>query len=174
MIRRFKRPTVQLTSLLDLLFVMIFLSLLQTKNPPPPAETKVEQKVQAPTPPAPPKKKPLIYQTSAVFSFYATQRNPRLPSGSYSMNGSFDEKTGILQLGGSSWVNRPEGYDMVPLKGKIDLATNIFTGRIEFQGCLQFNLRKVSTGSSRTPISGKWEGIYSCSQGETGLTLTID
>jgi len=103
--------------------------------------------------------------------FIPTQSNPSLPSGSYHMNGTFDEATGQLQLGGSSWIKRPANYDMVPLKGNIDKATNTFRGRIEFQGCLEFVLRKETADQS---FRGSWSGTYNCTQGETGLTLTIN
>ncbi len=170
MIRRRKRPTVELTSLLDLLFVMIFLSLLQTKTPTPVEAKPVEKKTQAPVVEAS-KPKAQIVAVNAIFNFYPTQSNPSLPSGSYHMNGTFDEATGQLQLGGSSWIKRPANYDMVPLKGNIDKATNTFRGRIEFQGCLEFVLRKETADQS---FRGSWSGTYNCTQGETGLTLTIN
>jgi hypothetical protein len=170
MMRQRRRPTVELTALLDLLFVMIFLSLLQTKTPAPveakPVETETKAPVAEPAQPT-----PKIVSVSAIFNFYPTQSNPSLPSGSYHMNGSFDEATGQLQLGGSGWIKRPQNYDMVPLKGNIDKATNTFRGRIEFQGCLEFVLRKETADQS---FRGSWSGTYNCTQGETGLTLTIN
>jgi hypothetical protein len=183
MMRRYRRPTVQLTSLLDLLFVMIFLSLLQTKNPPAPTEDKpatpvteakppapITEKVAAPTAPAP--EKPAKITVNAIFHFYSTPRNQQVPTGTFAMNGTFNQQNGQLELGGVSWINRPEHYDMIPLKGKIDAAGATFTGRIEFQDCEEFTLKRTSkiSGSS---IAGKWEGKYICSQGETGLTLTL-
>ncbi len=170
MIRRRKRPTVELTSLLDLLFVMIFLSLLQTKAPAPVKSKPVEAKVETPVV-VEEKPIPKIVSVSAIFNFYPTKSNPNLPSGSYHMNGSFDEASGQLQLGGSGWIKRPANYDMVPLKGHIDKATNTFRGRIEFQGCLEFILKKETADQS---FRGSWSGTYNCTQGETGLTLTIN
>ncbi|MCE3014065.1 MAG: hypothetical protein LW878_13475 [Proteobacteria bacterium] len=170
MMRRRRRPTVELTALLDLLFVMIFLSLLQTKTPAPVEAKPVEPETKAPVA-EPAKPTPKIVPVSAIFNFYPTKSNPSLPSGSYHMNGSFDEGTGQLQLGGSGWIKRPENYDMVPLKGNIDKATNTFRGRIEFQGCLEFVLRKETADQS---FRGSWSGTYNCTQGETGLTLTIN
>lgn len=168
--RKRRRPSVELTSLLDLLFVMIFLSLLQTKAPSAP-EPKVEEKKIATPAPVEEKPKPKIIAVSAIFNFYPTPQNPSIPAGSYHMNGSFDEASGELQLGGSSWIKRPQNYDMVPLKGNIDRNTNTFRGRIEFQGCLEFTLRKETADKS---FRGSWSGSYSCTQGETGLTLTIN
>lgn len=171
--KRLKRGTVQLTSLLDLLFVMIFISLLQTKMMPPvieaPPVVAQEPKPTAPKPTAP---KSTKVSVTAIFHFFAPASNPRLPTGTYAMQGSFDAKDGSLALGGVSWINRPPGYDMVPLKGEISSDGTTFTGRIEFQGCEVFTLRRTSQ-ISQSFIAGKWEGSYFCTQGETGLTLTI-
>lgn len=184
--KKSKKTTVQLTSLLDLLFVMIFVSLIQQKNIP--AKVK-EKKIPrgkitkvkiTPTPKVKPKivkKKPTpvvlkTYTVDAIFHFHSTNSNPNIPSGTYNMKGSFDEKTRKLQLGGVSWINRPKNYDMVPLSGQIEKTDSMFIGRIEFPGCKKFTLRKIQK-TQNSPISGTWEGVYDCSQGATGLTLTI-
>lgn len=168
--RRLKRGTVQLTSLLDLLFVMIFISLMQTKIVPPVIEVPpvvVEEKKTEQAKPRPTK-----VPATAIFHFYAPASNPRVPTGTYAMEGTFDAKDGSLRLGGVSWINRPAGYDMVPLSGVISSDGATFTGRIEFQGCEVFTLRRTSQ-LSHSFIAGKWEGSYFCTQGETALTLTI-
>lgn len=172
MYKRRKKPTVELTSLLDLLFVMIFLSLIQQKGvkaPVKPTPAKVTKAT--PTKAVPVKK---VHSVSAVFNFYETPSNPGIPVGAYRMQGRYDEKTGLLSLGGVNWMNRPKGYDMVPLSGKINAAGNLFTGRIEFQGCKQFTLRKTAKVQSSNPLTGEWKGVYDCQQGSTGLTLSID
>ena len=166
--KRPKRQAVSLTSLLDLLFVMIFVSLIQqkaaapTKEEPVPAAKVTEQKA--------PKQK---FQIKATFNFYGTSSNPSLPSGKYIMVGSYKLTDGSLSLGGLAWIERPAKYDMVPLSGKIDPKTGSFRGRVEAIGCKEFTLeRKLKR--DKTPISGEWVGTYSCSQGKTGLTLTIE
>ncbi len=177
--KRPKKATVSLTSLLDLLFVMIFVSLIQQKNITPVEKSKTPKKSPAPvkvvkkTKTVTPVKVPKIYSVSALFYFYGTAQNPNIPTGSYRMQGKYDEKSGQLSLGGMRWVNRPKDYDMVPLSGKISADKKLFTGRIEFYGCKEFTLRRVGQGRDN-PISGTWEGVYDCSQGPTGLTLTID
>lgn len=183
--KKLKKPVVQLTSLLDLLFVMIFVLLLQSKAPPtkgepapkaePVAKVETPKKIEQPKKiePVPPKPvKPTKISMGAIFHFYATAKSPSVPTGIYSMQGSYNTKSGELKLGGTNWVKRPNGYDMVPLSGVIDEKAGTFTGRIEFQGCKEFTLYRTlnNTGS---PVAGKWEGSYTCSQGETGLTLTL-
>lgn len=183
--KRLKKPTVQLTSLLDLLFVMIFVSLIQSKEAPKKPEPKTKAtKTQAskPSPKAQTKTEskevkkkaqPVQYSITASFHFYAPQSNPGLPEGKYAMQGRYNRKTGELKLGGLGWLERPKGYDMVPLGGKIKAGSDIFRGRIEFQECEAFTLQRTQK-SGQTPISGTWKGQYVCSQGETGLTLTIE
>ncbi|MAX65299.1 MAG: hypothetical protein QF441_11290 [Bacteriovoracaceae bacterium] len=186
--KKSKKTTVQLTSLLDLLFVMIFVSLIQQKDIPTESKQKTEPKkapevveeIKTPKPKTQVveqiKEKPKIekrkYSISAIFHFHPTAANPKLPSGTYMMQGSFDEKTRELHLGGVSWIKRPQGYDMVPLSGKIENSETLFKGRIDFPGCKIFNLKRTEV-LDNSPISGKWKGVYDCSQGLTGLTLTI-
>ncbi len=168
--RRKKPTTIQLTSLLDLLFVMVFVSLLQQKTPVPDTKAKPVTKVV---------KKPVVAQKKntsssieATFHFYGTAQNPNLPKGKYLMRGVYDTKTRELKLGGIGWMERPKNYDMVPLSGKIGPSNKTFTGRIEFQSCKEFTLQRTSSKGS-SPISGEWKGSYECGQGATGLTLTI-
>lgn len=126
---------------------------------------KVEEKVS-------PKPKTTKISVNAIFHFSAPASNPRLPTGTYAMEGTYEAKDGTLRLGGISWINRPQGYDMVPLSGEISQDGTTFTGRIEFQGCEVFTLRRTSQ-ISQSFIAGKWEGSYFCTQGETALSLTI-
>lgn len=196
--KRSKKTTVSLTSLLDLLFVMIFVSLIQQKTVQPNSKPKpvAKKEVKAPgkiihipkakakpkkvtkakpktkAKPSPVAKTPKTFGIDAIFHFHSTPGNPNLPSGKYNMYGSFDEKTRKLQLGGVGWIERPKNYDMVPLSGTIDKSNSFFTGRIEFATCKTFNLKRVQV-FEESPISGVWKGVYDCAQGATGLTLTI-
>lgn len=180
LIRKRRKPTVQLTSLLDLLFIMIFISLIQSKQLPymvtmDTDHTKIETpevEIKETETPPPQPTEPVVQPITAIFHFYATSQNPEVPTGTYAMEGTFNNETGELRLGGVSWINRPPGYDMVPLNGEIAPNAVEFTGRIEFHGCEQFTLRRTSQ-ISNSHIAGKWEGSYTCTQGETGLTLTI-
>ncbi len=164
-----KKATVQLTTLLDLLFIMVFISLMQTKDVPI-REVKAESQPVAKTETQVEEPKEMF--VTAIFHFFATASNPSIPTGTYAMQGKFNRDSGLLQLGGVSWINRPTGYDMIPLNGIISESGRSFTGRVDFPGCEQFTLRRTSR-IDNTHVSGKWEGSYRCSQGETGLTLTI-
>lgn len=183
MYRRIKKPVVQLTSLLDLLFVMIFVSLMQTKvvsqekkevKPRPKTSTLKKMKVVKKTqiPPVPVKeKKPQKVFIKGIFSFYSSPSGPRIPEGSFRVEGSFNEETGQLMLSGTSWINRPPHYDMVPLRGRVSRDKRLFKGAIEFPGCKSFILKK--TNADQSSIIGDWVGEYDCSQGLTGLKVSI-
>ena len=173
-----KKTTIQLTSLLDLLFVMIFVSLLQQKAPQV-VKTQQTTPIPVPAPIVAKKIEPIIKPKAnakmaieAQFHFYATASGPRIPQGKYLMQGTYNQETGQLRLGGVGWLERPQHYDMVPLSGKVGPSKQTFTGRIEFQSCKEFTLKRTSTNGS-SDISGTWEGSYECAQGATGLTLTI-
>jgi len=180
--KKLKKPVVQLTSLLDLLFVMIFVLLLQSKAAPTKAEptpkpepkpiAKVEPKPEPKPTPKPKKVVPKIFALEAVFHFYATAASPNVPTGIYAMQGSYNAKNGRLSLAGTKWVKQVPNFGMVPLSGFIDEKTGTFTGRIEFQNCEEFSLYKTQSDTG-SPVAGKWEGTYTCGQGETGLTLTL-
>ena len=178
-VRRYKKPVVQLTSLLDLLFVMIFASMMQSKVPatadPLPVPDKkpiMAEKIEKPEAKPAPVKAAKIPLT-ATFNFYPSVQNPDIPSGTFNMEGVFTEEGGRLQLNGVGWVDRPPQYDMVPLVGRINEDKNLFTGSIEFPGCEEFTLKRTSVKDG-SPLAGAWVGTYKCSQGSTGLTVTID
>jgi hypothetical protein len=111
-------------------------------------------------------------EVSAVFHFYKPHEDSNVPNGSYSMSGGYDPVTRLIEFKALSWIERPEGYEMVPLKGKISADGSEFTGKVEFEGCKEFTLVRTSRNGS-APLSGKWQGSYTCLQGETGLTLTV-
>jgi hypothetical protein len=178
--KKCKKTTVQLTSLLDLLFVMIFVSLIQQKtapvkttpkpSPKPVVVKTVVKKVEKQKLAQLPKLKQ--FSLSAEFTFYATATNPNVPRGSYTMRGEYDEKTRDFKLFGIRWIDRPDGYVMTPIVGNLQTGDTQIKGKIDFPQCQIFTINKTANGDSN-PISGTWEGTYDCGQGITGLTLKI-
>lgn len=55
------------------------------------------------------------------FYFSATPTNPKVPSGSYTVVGGYDKKTGKVTLAGDEWITRPSGYDMVDFYCYLDI-----------------------------------------------------
>ena len=62
-------------------------------------------------------------------------------SGSYSMNGQYDERSGHFQMMPQRWLGRsPPGYQMVAMDGRFDPATRRLTGKISNFACGAFEL----------------------------------
>ena len=167
--KRTKKGAVQLTSLLDLLLVMIFVSLLQQKEVSPEPVKKVKTKVVKVVKQKPIQKK--VYSVSAIFNFYSVQGQKF--AGKYLMEGIYNRESGNINLGSVKWLDKPPfDIGMVPLSGIMSKDQSSFTGRVEFTGCKKFSLKRVTVDKG-SPIAGKWKGTYTCAQGQTGLTLTI-
>lgn len=58
---------------------------------------------------------------TGTFYFSATPTNPRVPSGSYTVMGGYDKKTGKVTFVGDEWINQPSGYSMVDFYAYLDL-----------------------------------------------------
>lgn len=54
----------------------------------------------------------------ATFNFFPSQQNTKAKSGSFSLSGRFSED-GSFNLQPKAWINRPKGYRMVGMSGKI-------------------------------------------------------
>lgn len=179
-----KKATVELTSLLDLLFVMIFVNLIQQKNVTStntevPKEKAPVVKVEPKPTPKPVEKTPQVFLVKAIFHFHDASQAGGGVSGKYEVQGSFDEKSNDLNLAGVKWIQLPQGVssvydvDMVPLAGKVDENLINYKGKVDYKGCSTFNLTRTEK-NNKTPVSGTWTGSYTCLQGQTGLTLTIE
>lgn len=55
------------------------------------------------------------------FYFSATPTNPKVPSGSYTIVGGYDKKTGKVTFAGDEWITRPSGYDLLDFYCYLDL-----------------------------------------------------
>lgn len=77
----------------------------------------------------------------ALFHFYADPRNPRVPTGCFSMTGTYDPGSGRLQLKGKDWLLRPGGYRVVHFDGQVDAEGRRFSGTVSgAPACKQFDL----------------------------------
>lgn len=87
----------------------------------------------------------------ADFSFYAHPENPYVPSGSYTMRGSFNAATNEMLLKGEEWDFQPYGYEMVDLDGtfKKGGSADILEGEVYFGspnvrfGCTSFRVERI-------------------------------
>lgn len=78
-------------------------------------------------------------QLTATFNFYPLPNNPSVPSGSFSMTGTFSPNSVVLNQ--DQWINQPPGYVMVNLVGVPPSAsTPTFAGSVLGPGCTTFSL----------------------------------
>lgn len=106
---------------------------------------------------------------TAIFNFGPIPNNPKVPTGSYQMSGKYDPYTGQLSLKGVEWINKPSGYVMLNLTGRIDNGTYMGS-KWNFKLTHQ---KDITPPLQLSDITGKWVGTYVASQGETALTLAI-
>lgn len=89
----------------------------------------------------------------ALFHFYADPQNPRVPTGCFTMDGSYDPTEGSLRLGGKDWLLRPSGYQVVSFTGTVDSEGRRFEGlvtgaRARLPGCTTFHLARAPSPAS--------------------------
>jgi hypothetical protein len=114
---------------------------------------------------------------SAVFNFGGGFR----PTGAYTLTGSYNPRTGALNLTPEAWINRPSGFRMVGMSGRIDVASGVFSGTITDVRCKQFAVRLAGKDTVAKPrpsapinISGDWSGQYwSPSLDPVAFTMTL-
>jgi hypothetical protein len=74
----------------------------------------------------------------AIFDF---MHAPSGAKGSYIVTGSFDPDTRRVRFEPSSWIEQPDHYLMVPMKGEISTDGSLFAGKIDYPGCGAFHLK---------------------------------
>jgi hypothetical protein len=110
---------------------------------------------------------------SAYFDFYPVTANPGVPVGSFMMTGHYSAKGVWLTPG--KWLVAPSGYVTVALSAPTPGAKGVNTlrGTVTGPSCTSFVLHRPVAAADEAAATGKWKGTYVCSQGLTGLTLTI-
>ena len=84
-------------------------------------------------------------RASALFHFHADPRNPRVPTGCFTMTGTYDPASGRLQLKGKDWLVKPGGYRVVHFDGHVDAEGRSFTGKVSGgTSCKQFDLGRTA------------------------------
>jgi hypothetical protein len=106
---------------------------------------------------------------SADFDFYPLPSNPDVPAGSFTMTGSYSPDGVVLNQ--DYWVSEPAGYEMVNLTAPPPSGSSM-EGTVS-PGCGSFSVTMTSGLPTLTSLSGVWTGSYTCSQGLTGLRLTV-
>lgn len=76
------------------------------------------------------------------FLFYPTSSNPKAATGRFVVTG-FYHFDGSLILDSEAWVEKPEGYITVSLRGKVNRAFDTFTGTVPECFNTEFSLKKA-------------------------------
>jgi hypothetical protein len=107
----------------------------------------------------------------AAFEFRPVEEASAGIVGGYTMTGSKTETT--LTLEGQEWLEQPGDYFMVGLQAEVSDrgADDPLAGTVDGENCTEFEVERTSTDPWYV---GEWRGAYGCTQGVTGLTLTIE
>jgi hypothetical protein len=82
---------------------------------------------------------------AATFNFYALPDNPDVPSGSFTMTGTYSAAG--VDLIHDQWISQPAGYEMVDLSsGPPVQGGTALTGNVTTPGCSTFTVTRGSAG----------------------------
>jgi hypothetical protein len=82
---------------------------------------------------------------TATFSFYAVPDNPAVPSGSFTMTGSYSAAG--VNLTHDQWISQPSGYEMVDLSSGPPVQDGtVLAGSVTTPGCSTFTVTRGSAG----------------------------
>ncbi|HAH65799.1 MAG TPA: hypothetical protein DCL72_10075 [Rhizobiales bacterium] len=91
-------------------------------------------------------------QIAARFHFYALPENPAVQSGEFELSGTFDPDLGLLDLYPSKWIDRPDGYNLVGLRGMLEEDRQGLKGAIDAAGCGAIVLRRAADAAQDQPV----------------------
>jgi hypothetical protein len=81
----------------------------------------------------------------AVFSFYAVPDNPGVPSGSYTMTGTYSAAG--VNLTPDQWISQPAGWEMVALSSAPPTQDGtVLAGSVTTPGCSSFTVTRGGAG----------------------------
>jgi hypothetical protein len=92
-----------------------------------------------------------VKQITARFRFYALSENPGVPSGEYELSGRFDPVLGLVDLKPSKWIDRPDNYNMVALRGVLEEDGQTLKGAMDAEGCGIIVLRTAGEATHPQP-----------------------
>ncbi|MGI9436310.1 MAG: caspase family protein, partial [Geminicoccaceae bacterium] len=81
-------------------------------------------------------------QLKGVFEFFPIWSSPSVPRGSYAVSGQVRTDDGLVQLWGTDWIDRPDGFQQHALEGQIDEDGEALRGQIMTVGCTEFVLSR--------------------------------
>ena len=80
---------------------------------------------------------------TATFRFGPLPENPNIPSGAYTMKGSYDPLLRHVQLEGVKWIEYPQNYIMVGLDGRVEPDGGRIKGIVpRMSNCSEFDVKR--------------------------------
>lgn len=93
---------------------------------------------------------------NAWFHFQAPPDNPFVPTGCYTMTGTYDGLTRQLRLAPGGWLHQPEGYEMVGVAGEVSTDGAALEGLIDNPSCGRFaTTRRAGPAATRPCRDGE-------------------
>lgn len=86
-------------------------------------------------------------QVEAILNFSPHPDNPTVPSGSFTMTGTYQKNTslnapGTIYLKAIKWLKQPPGYRATDLQGNVFLSEKRISGTVLSPGCSTFDVIK--------------------------------
>ena len=81
-------------------------------------------------------------QWSGMFAFGPPKDNKSVPHGAYQI--SITESDGVYSVVPGDWIEQPDGYTVVGVRGAISEDLTTFSGEIDFDGCTTFEAVRTS------------------------------
>ncbi|MBR0653638.1 hypothetical protein [Plastoroseomonas arctica] len=88
---------------------------------------------------------------NAWFHFQAPPDNPFVPTGCYTMTGTYDAASRHVRLDPGAWLHQPFGYVMVGLDGEVSPDGTTFEGQIDHPACGDFATSRRAGPSNASP-----------------------
>jgi hypothetical protein len=89
-------------------------------------------------------------RVDAWFHFQAPPDNPSVPTGCYTMTGTYDAARRQLRLEPRAWLHKPPGYIMVALDGEVSTDGEALVGEIDHPACGAFaTTRRAGPAAAR-------------------------
>lgn len=86
-------------------------------------------------------------QVEGQFRFYPTPKNPYVPSGRYSVSGTYDRDSQRILINPGAWIEHPKGYQTTIMIGSFDPAEATFSGYFQgINGCTSFEAKRRVPG----------------------------
>ena len=79
-----------------------------------------------------------------VFKFYATDKNPSIPEGSYAVYGQYDKESKRILINPGNWIKRPRNFYNTVIVGSFDSTKDAFSAYFQgVSGCTSFEAHRV-------------------------------